>query len=743
MHRAGFLLCAERIKMKNSSYFNERIIRDTISILKPNNELFEIRIIGKSGNKKRIISGYFTDADTLINAFDTIDPRGVNIYITVNGVKSECYSREQHDCFRITDSTTHDHEVSAYEWLFIDLDPIRLAEISSSSDELLAAKDLSKDVADYMSNLGFSEPVIAISGNGYHLLYKINLPNNEENKALIGRCLAVLADQFNTDMVKIDEVNHNQSRICKLYGTMAQKGANTKERPHRMSEIISAPSDPKVNDKDLLLKLAGELPELPQRQKTNTSTGQFDIENWMRDFGVEYIRKDTTQRAVIYPLAYCPFDSSHTNGDAKIFSYYGEGIAFKCHHNSCRGKTWQDVREKFEPDAYVPDNIDAVIEEGWKKHKQQYLTVQKTDDIEAVKKNLPKLVPISAHDLQQKVFDEKYYAVKDMIPEGETVIAAPPKTGKSWLVLNMCLKIAEGKNFLNFETTASDALYMALEDGDSFEQERLNIVLDGEPAPKNFHFVFSNVMPMNEGFLIQLDELLKLYPNVKIVIIDTLNFIKYRQGKSESAYECDYRTGRDLKQYAEEHKIAIVVVTHTTKMVHVEDDMANVSGTNGVTGAADSVIVISKKQRTDLDAKLFITGRKVRQATHNIKFDNDKCVWQYVGVAETGNKDEIERKEKEDEYFNSQIRDVVVRISRDNFESGVIWKGHANDIIAEAVKMGIGLKESKKQIGGFVSQMQGYFMAFDNVQVEVVKRSGSNANSYAIYPSEVEENPFG
>ncbi|MBQ2139133.1 MAG: AAA family ATPase, partial [Erysipelotrichaceae bacterium] len=63
-------------------------------------------------------------------------------------------------------------------------------------------------------------------------------------------------------------------------------------------------------------------------------------------------------------------------------------------------------------------------------------------------------------------------------------------------MLDMCLKVAEGKKFLGFETKKSDTLYLALEDGDSFEQERLNIVLGGREAPQNFHFVFSNVMPM-------------------------------------------------------------------------------------------------------------------------------------------------------------------------------------------------------------------------------------------------------
>ena len=722
--------------MKWAQYYDTDMIRRAINLLKPNNELFEVRIIGKGGGK-RVLSGYFTQVDTLFQQFDTIDPRLTNTYISINRVNKACYSREQRDCFRLTDLNTHDYEIDAYEWLFVDLDPKRLTGISSTDEELEAARVLSDKVYSYMKNLGFHEPIRAMSGNGHHLLYKIDLLNTDQNKTLVGRCLENLASMFNSDKVQIDTINHNQSRVCKLYGTMAQKGANTEERPFRMSYLTYVPQKIEINDVDLLTILANELPEPPKPvRKTVNSNGEFDIESWMSEHGLEPLRADSGTDCTIYPLANCPFDPSHTDGDSKIFKYTNGAIAFKCHHNSCKGKVWQDVRELLEPGAYdnKDEETDRAIEEGWKKHKQ-YLVIQKTDDIEEVKKGLPKLSAISAYDLQQKEFDERYYAVQDMIPEGETVIAAPPKTGKSWLMLDMCLKVAEGKPFLGFETKKSDTLYLALEDGDSFEQERLNIVLDGNVAPKNFHFVFSNVMPMNEGFLLQLEELLKQFPDVKIVVIDTLQFIKYRQSKSESAYETDYRTGRDLKEFAEKKDIAIVVVTHTTKMKYIDDDMSNVSGTNGVTGAADAVIVLNKDKRTDSEAKMFITGRKVRQTIHNIRFNDQKCCWEYVGVAEIGDKDQREKEERENSYLMSKIREVVIQIANNLDQDAEPWKGRAGDLIDEALKYHIGLRESNKEIGGFLNKMQGLFMDYDGVLVEKIK-NGTGPWIYKIYPQE-------
>lgn len=741
--------------MRWAEYFDLDTIRETIHVLKPNNALFEIRSIVK-GKRKTVVSGYFTDADMLIQKLkdDKLDPRGANIYITINKINDDCYAREQHDCFKQTDATTSDHEIDAYEWFFIDMDPIRLSEISSSNKELKHAQEVSNKVYEYLKGIGFNEPIRAMSGNGYHLLYKINLPNTEEVKQIIERCLSVLADMFNTEDVKIDTVNYNQSRICKLYGTLAQKGANTPSRPHRMSKLISVPDEIEVNGIELLESLAGELPKVePKKDKirssssgSTTSSSEFDLESWMYEHGLEPIRKDAGNDCVIYPLANCPFDSSHTNGDSKIFHYSNGAIAFKCHHNSCRGRQWQDVREKLEPGAYDKarenEENDARIEAGYQKIKQQfmqqYATVHYADE-EEVRKQLPKLKAISAEELQKMEFAERYYAVEDMIPQGETVIGAPPKTGKSWLMLDMCLKIAKGEEFLGFQTRQSDTLYLALEDGDSFEQERLNIVTGGEVAPKNFHFVFTDVMPMNEGFLLQLDDLITQYPEIKVVVIDTLQFIKYRQGKSESAYECDYRTGRDLKKYAEKHDLAIVVVTHTTKMSHPEDDMANISGTNGVTGAADSVIVLTKDHRTDTNARMFISGRKVRQSVHNIDFDDKSCQWQYMGVAEITNKDLREMADKEMAYMNSNIRAAVLEIASKH--DGEFWSGRAGALIEEAVKYGIGIKEDNKAVGGFLNKMQGLFMDMDGVQIEKIK-NGTGPYIYKIYSLKTHQNPF-
>ena len=356
--------------MRNDGIVNTTELRKAISQLKADGELFEVRIMGE---RIKPISGYFTDVETLIKAFDTVDLRNTNVYITLNPPLDALYSRQQADKLIAAKQTTSDKEIAWYEWLFIDLDPIRPTGISSTDEELQAAAEMAQKVYVYLKGLGFEEPVKAFSGNGYHLLYAIKVGNTAENSQLIERCLKALSNMFSDEKVKVDTANYNPSRICKLYGTLAQKGSSTKARPHRMSRIDGDIKELKLTSRIYLEKLAGEIPAEPIKpaQYNNYAPSEFDIIDFMNEHGLTY-KTQSGDGCTIYRLDECPFDSSHRNGDSKIFHYNNGAIAFKCHHDSCSGKKWQDVRMKYEPDAYEKqsEDFDRAIEEGWKRHNR-------------------------------------------------------------------------------------------------------------------------------------------------------------------------------------------------------------------------------------------------------------------------------------------------------------------------------------------------------------------------------------
>lgn len=352
-----------------SGYVNETELRKAIEQLHPNGEIFEIRAIG-SRNKKPI-SGYFRDADTLLERLKTIGLDGTNLYITLNQINTALFARVQSEHFVAGVNSTADHEVDGYKWFFIDLDPVRPTGISSTNEELQAAFDLAKRVAQYLQDCGFEKPVKAMSGNGAHLLYRIQLANTDDNKRLIENGLKTLSMLFDNDKVKVDTTNFNPSRICKLYGTLAQKGKHTTDRPFRMSRIFGDIFECKVTDKAYLEKLAQEFPQDPPKptKMNHYNPSTFDIEEWMDKYRIRY-RVADYKDGVKYVLEECPFDPSHKDPDSMITKSASGAIGFKCLHNSCSGYHWQDLRMKYEPDAYDIKDDERRITEGYLKHNR-------------------------------------------------------------------------------------------------------------------------------------------------------------------------------------------------------------------------------------------------------------------------------------------------------------------------------------------------------------------------------------
>lgn len=341
-------------------------IKNAIALLKPGNQLFEIRVL----KGKQIISGYFTSVDVLEKALDTVDLRGANVFYTLNIIDESCYSREQHDCFRQSKTTTSDADIVGYQWMLVDLDPVRRTGISSTNKELTAAYYRGLKIVEYLRELGFSAPIMACSGNGIHLLYAIGLVNNKENERLIENCLKALALIFNDEVVEVDTSVFNPARISKLYGTMAQKGSDTEQRPHRMSRIISAPPQCEVVKKELLEKLAAEYPQEPVKIKAGKRES-FDVEEWLDRYGIRVASVKTWKDTTKYVLEECPFDSNHKAPDSTIIKMPSGAICFKCLHNSCQGHDWRELRLKYEPDAYDDKRAEdeARIEAGWKQYK--------------------------------------------------------------------------------------------------------------------------------------------------------------------------------------------------------------------------------------------------------------------------------------------------------------------------------------------------------------------------------------
>lgn len=237
-------------------------IRRALDLLCAPGDLHELRVLHVPAptltQPKREITrfGYFTDREQFAAAAAAEDAPG--IYFTLNPCNPDLLKRADHRV-RQAGKCTKDEDIIRRGWLLIDADPQR--ERGSATDtEKAAAEAVALAVRAWLTASGFSPPVFADSGNGFHLLYRLDLENTTEIRDLVKRFLENLAGRFSTPDVTIDKGVHNASRICKLYGTVARKGPDTPDRPHRRSRLIDTPDPITVVPRELLESVAGQPP---------------------------------------------------------------------------------------------------------------------------------------------------------------------------------------------------------------------------------------------------------------------------------------------------------------------------------------------------------------------------------------------------------------------------------------------------------------------------------------------------
>ena len=234
---------------------------------------------------------------------------------------------------------------------------------------------------------------------------------------------------------------------------------------------------------------------------------------------------------------------------------------------------------------------------------------------------MTKLETITAEDLQNRTYEPTHFLVDELIPEGLHILAGAPKIGKSWLALWLCLCVAQGQALWNFATTQGEALYLSLED--SFQRIQMRLFDLTEDAPPTLHFAIM-ADTLKHGLDQQVEQFLTEHPDTKLVVIDTLQRVR-GTGSDSNLYANDYQDIGILKQLADKRHIAILLIHHLRKL-HDDDPMNMISGSTGLSGAADSTFVLQKNSRLANIASLHCTGRDIPDRTLKLEFGEDDHV---------------------------------------------------------------------------------------------------------------------
>ena len=320
----------------------------------------------------------------------------------------------------------------------------------------------------------------------------------------------------------------------------------------------------------------------------------------------------------------------------------------------------------------------------------------------------------SAYDLMQKDIPEPYFCIENLIYQGLTIIAAPPKGYKSWFILYLCLCVAKGTDFLGFRTKSASVVYFALEDSDRRVRKQLQKVSNDGELPKNYYLVH-RALNMEGGFVSDLEYYLEQDPKIKLLVIDTLQVVRGMY-KNQNAYAKDYEDVRALKSFADKHNVCIIVVHHVKKDNKKDDLVFNrISGTNGIMGAADTALILDLTDKDIKEFTLHITGRDVEPDDLILQFNEGQ--WRCLGNAEI----QVQKRE-ERQYEENPLVIGIKRLLKKEEK----WQGTAAELKDVLLKYNCELECNIAVMAKQLKKLTEQFKKYDDIVYIAPPKDGSN-----------------
>lgn len=612
-----------------------------------------------------------------------------------------------------------DQHVPRYRWLFLDIDSIRprAGENCATESEKTAARQTAGGVRDHLAELGWPGPVEVDSGNGFYLLYRIDLDAQDEaSQLLLQALLHALAEEF--PGAKIDRSVHNPSRLARLPGTWNKKGKNTPQRPHRMCRLLHVPETVGVVPRELIVLAAGGEPETPAGEKTGETPENNPFKFKATPRLAAYAQAALAREAASVAGAVRGHDGGHGGNNALNEAAFSIGTIM----------TWEvlDEAEVIDAltdaaesigleDAEIGPTIKSGLRAGKKKPRKlpEWAAEEagakkggKTDrqesgsqwaflfDGEVIAEGTPDEVRESVANpddddegrtvrtfemstigsILATTYPEPEWVVPGIMSEGLNILAGAPKQGKSMLALNLALTVAGGGLAMgSVRVNAADVLYLSLEDKQRRVQDRavkmLKVIHPDLASEIGDRLVVATEWPrQDEGGLALIDLWASRAEKPGLLIIDVWNRFCPTYKASGNAYSQDADFMGQVKKFAEKRGITALIVHHTRKpgMKEPEDFVNEVSGTLGLAGTADGIMVLMRS-RQNAQASLHVTGRDVPESELVLEFDPAHLTWKSLG--------------KRVEHVEGRVQEKVVRYLRENRPTPFFIKE-----IAEAVE---------------------------------------------------------
>lgn len=543
-------------------------------------------------------SGFFDNAKDLGDALGELDVlKPEAIYCSLNPVTHAAFERCPNQFQRAQRGVKlacSTGDISRRAWILVDFDPMRPAKVSATDAEKALALARMREARDYLLSEGAPPMLEADSGNGGHLLLPCDLPNDAEATRLVRGFLGFLSAKFTDANVKLDTVNWNADRITKAYGTTTRKGADTAERPHRRSGIISLPPSTTPVARELLERMQPK----PLKKAKEASGGFAEPElaklnEWAQtipDFpAIQRVKREADKVTVI--PEHCYLNADHSGTSAGIVFHADGGRGNVCKHDGCAlpfAEWWAQVEKLY--GCPLPFDPRVTIGGGPSAAKRDW-TLENYANI--------RVEPIR-------------WVFRNMLALGKaTGLVGEPGGGKSLFTVDLAARITTGRGFpdgAKTEIPPSSVLMLNNEDGSGDTIKPRFLTAGGDATrlyqlrlPMGTHFAVDN-----EGDMRRLDEQLAAHPEIRCIIVDPI----LQHVISEKEQDVRRGVGTLLALIAK-HDVALLYVAHFNKVAgkNLSSPLDKLSGAKAWTGLPRFVFAVMLDNRPDPPAHYLICAK--------------------------------------------------------------------------------------------------------------------------------------
>ncbi len=554
----------------------------------------ELRAFRKHG---AIVSGLYDDHEALARDAATVSAENDAevVYVTLNPVRPSAVEGLVTNTLAGAAQGTHarDDDIARRQWLPIDIDTDP-HEAPATEEQHTRALATAHSIRDWLRSDYGVEAIVADSGNGGHVLVRIDLPNDDASKQLVKRVLQAVAKKYGTDGVSVDTSVFNAARMWKLYGTLVRKGDEAPGRPYRVARLLDVPEGMSPVPREVLERIAASVPDEGDLSAPRPASTIAQLLEGVAEGG----RNVAATKIVGHFL-------SRREDESVIWQVL---------------VGWNQKNTPPLPEAELRRTFESILHRHRARHAGP--------------------VVLSARELMRMEFPKRPPVIHQLLPEGLTLLGARPKAGKSLLALRAAVTAAAGRQMwplpgtlalakyqTTFQARRGEVLYIPYEESEQLVHKRLRALDVPEDAIDNLDFGY-NWPQADDGGLEALEAWLDEHPQAALIVIDhALSFfgeVEQRGG----VVQHDYRQMKQLADVARERGVAILLLIHLTKAAmknirHGGDVFDYFLNTTGTTAAADMLWALVRRdgdEPTTL-AEFSIRARDSADRTYTLRME--------------------------------------------------------------------------------------------------------------------------